>query len=586
MSKFVLIDHSLSSIGGHHYEYAWQMLRAAADSGYETHLACGAEFADPTLSQDCLVHPTFPYPSYGKWSRLYDGRQQLRELERWKQASGPLSRLAHIGMHPRAALRSAKLHWRRQTRKRQFVDACRRLFEVVELHQGDQVYLPTVSEFDLSCLAAYLDTCSESAKLATWHAQMHLSFWDGRTCERTAGRRARIDYMVNCVRQLRQASRDLDLHLYTTTIGLADQYNELQAGEFTPLPYPAIQHAPSHAATVESTAETRPLRIVVAGKPREEKGTQHLHRLVDALWDDYFARGRLQLLVQTDSPLSLTPRGRRLCRFEKPPVVAVDYPLTTSRYADLIRNADIGLFMYDAEEYYVRASGVLVEMLAMGKPVITPAGCWLSQQTERQEESRLRQLQHDLKSSHAQVSWQFPIADGKAVVREQALPDCDGVLWRLEASSDTPAHVRIEVQTSDAIGHWGNAVAFVCETKEVQRGSESSRSSLTTGLSGATRIRVRAFNAYDARPISLQISGVPFDNPDDGRLRLGDLSLTAADWASVPRLLADMVEHYYGYRRSALVFSRQWAAQHSPARTIEILQRKSAGLQTPLARAA
>ena len=39
MSKFVLIDHSLKQIGGHHYEYAIHILTAAHEAGYEPVLA-------------------------------------------------------------------------------------------------------------------------------------------------------------------------------------------------------------------------------------------------------------------------------------------------------------------------------------------------------------------------------------------------------------------------------------------------------------------------------------------------------------------------------------------------------------------
>jgi len=613
MSKFVLIDHSLTSIGGHHHEYAAQMIQTASRLGYQAHLACGAEFpeqlsdqfADPGTGRDCQIHRLFPYPSYGKWGRLYDGRWQLRELDKQGRPSGAKSKLTDWCSRDQFGLRTAKQRWRRGQRQRQFVEACRQLFDTIPLQLGDQVYLPTVSDFDLTCLAAYLKSTMASAKRASWHAQMHLSFWDGRQCD--ADRcRGRIEYMRECIGDLQQASAEIDLHLYTTTDELAEHYNALGVGEFTCLPYPAGQEEETQTTAFKSPPPEGPLRIVVAGKPREEKGTHHLKAIVESLWDDYFATGRLQLLVQTDTVGRLTPNRGRRSRQLIPPVVAVDYPLAASDYAALIQSADMGLFLYDAEEYYVRASGVLVEMLAKGKPVIAPSVCWLSQQTMSQEQSRLNQLKGELRPDPPELSWTMHITEGQAVIRETALPTmCDNILWQVRWASDIRACVRIEVQTKTEFGGWEDNSVFVAEpsvervdemcvtslppSKSIRPMPADARttfSALTTGHSGVKRVRVRAFNAFDARPVAIHLSAIAFENPDEASIPLGELSLASADWAAVPRLVADMVEHYESYRRSALAFSSRWAEQHSPARTIEILRRQAGETETTAVRAA
>jgi hypothetical protein len=36
--------------------------------------------------------------------------------------------------------------------------------------------------------------------------------------------------------------------------------------------------------------------------------------------------------------------------------------------------------LYDADQYYARCSGVMVEMLKAGVPVIVPAACWMAEQ--------------------------------------------------------------------------------------------------------------------------------------------------------------------------------------------------------------
>ena len=44
-------------------------------------------------------------------------------------------------------------------------------------------------------------------------------------------------------------------------------------------------------------------------------------------------------------------------------------------------NAQIGLLLYDRHAYRSRCSGVLVEFLCAGVPVIVPSGTWLTRVT-------------------------------------------------------------------------------------------------------------------------------------------------------------------------------------------------------------
>ena len=62
MPQFVLIDHSLRSVGGHHYEYAVHVLREAETAGFEIVLATHRRFQDHShLPATWQVLPVFPY---------------------------------------------------------------------------------------------------------------------------------------------------------------------------------------------------------------------------------------------------------------------------------------------------------------------------------------------------------------------------------------------------------------------------------------------------------------------------------------------------------------------------------------------
>jgi glycosyltransferase involved in cell wall biosynthesis len=54
--------------------------------------------------------------------------------------------------------------------------------------------------------------------------------------------------------------------------------------------------------------------------------------------------------------------------------------LDTETYHRWLSMADVGLFLYEPARYVARCSGVLLEMLARGIPVIVPDDCWLAHQ--------------------------------------------------------------------------------------------------------------------------------------------------------------------------------------------------------------
>ena len=87
MPNFVLLDHSLKGIGGHHFDYALHVLRAAESLGYATVLAGNKRFrGHAKLPANCRVFPTFRFHTYSKYTvfagtrkRHYDPLQEGRE---------------------------------------------------------------------------------------------------------------------------------------------------------------------------------------------------------------------------------------------------------------------------------------------------------------------------------------------------------------------------------------------------------------------------------------------------------------------------------------------------------------------------
>ena len=135
-----------------------------------------------------------------------------------------------------------------------------------------------------------------------------------------------------------------------------------------------------------------PLRIACLGHSRREKGYGELPALLHELWRDWFGPGRAQLVLQTHRQ-----RQRRAFEAMVPPLqpggeAALEFaafPLPLEAYAELLRSADLGLMLYNPTRYYARCSGVLLEMLCAGVPVLVPAGSWLAAQIEESNQRYL-----------------------------------------------------------------------------------------------------------------------------------------------------------------------------------------------------
>ncbi len=141
MTKFILIDHSLDGVGGHYFEYALHILRAAERAGFEIWLATNRRFRGSNkLPGHWNIRSVYELTTH---SRLNFSSEIVRPAK--SHAGRPLRLLGR---------------WWSDRRRRRRIAAFTRdtatLFRGIVLAPGDQVFLPTVSELDLLGLAEYL----------------------------------------------------------------------------------------------------------------------------------------------------------------------------------------------------------------------------------------------------------------------------------------------------------------------------------------------------------------------------------------------------------------------------------------------
>ncbi len=592
MPTFLHVDPSLGGIGGHEFDCAMNILRAAETAGYSVALAANRRFrGGPSLPAHWPVYSVFPHSPHAKRDALHALRLEgpaVCEGNATGPDSGPTQQLRQWRLRgsnllslPRY-LRMARC----RARVRGFAAGCRRLFNSMPLQPGTEVYLATVSELDLLGLAEYV-AGEPRCRLARWHLQFHDDFLEdcpsdeAHLEERWAAVRGRFEYAVS-----RMAGNRL--HFYCPTEELADQYDRLGVAPFRCLPHPV-----QPALRDYGRPWGKPLRVTCAGSVRREKGYRQLRAVLDALGREPLLSGRIQVVAQVPT------RKRRRLRIaatatgndqDQVSLAVLPHPLDSHAYRDLIRQTDIGLFMYDRARYRLRCSAVLQEVLAAGRPVIVPAGCWLSRQIAEPNFRHLEAMRDRLPTvarlQADQLAWcrsgglvepgplggdGLTFTDSDAAVAQVSVPNsANELIATLHWAQDAPAdgYIRLRAEQYDATGN------LVGQTDTIlgRRADNDHVLTLVHLKPGASRLTIRLQNAYSSVPLAVTQAEMAFlDASNASGCPAGSVGLVAAGQAEIPGLVRDIVSHYAHYRESAEAFSRWWTKQHHPATVVDML---------------
>lgn len=559
MSRFILIDHSLKDLGGHYYTYASSVLPAAERAGFQIVLATHRDFIDfDALPRTWSAHASFRQKSHSH-----------RDFEGAPSGSGLLRPLHAWWARTRRAARSLE----RQSYARNFAEDCAALFERIGLQAGDHAFFATASELDVEGLALYLQT-SGAHRGVHWHLQFHLGPFYGREPDypsQTASREA----MAAIFRDALARIPGHRLNFYCTTEQLTAQYEYLSVARFHTLPYPV------HALYRDNPASrpvVAPARIACLGHNRREKGYQQLPILVRELWRDFLSTGRAQLVLQTrrrdqrralDRLVdSLGPHG------PTPPITYAGFPLALQEYAALVRSSDVGLLLYDSTRYYARCSGVLLEMLSAGVPVVAPAGSWLAEQIDAVNQAYLERVAAAApllcRVAPDELQWHGPAIDMQsqqvAFDIASATADCavaagsTSLLVRFGwLAPNTPGtYMQLRVQQFDA---QGRKIDDFTRVAGARAASDQPIHLLFHLRPDATRLRLSCRNGWSSGNVTLgDFECLQLGGP---HLPAGAVGLTAANIEQSAALLLDILQHLEHYRAAAATFAKECALHHS-----------------------
>ncbi len=328
-----IVDPSLKDFVGHHFEYDAAVASGGRDAGYE--VVCLAHRDVQKAVSDALpVRPTFTYD-------IWEARPAHAELpleQAYKQANR--SFLTNLDLATRD----------------------------LKIDERTIVFGHMITAAQLTGWAAFAQQTRARKPTLVLLCRYELAHYRGKG--------AALAFRE--LERLQQAG--VRIRLASDSERLARHFARLTRLPVEVFPIPHTQaHAPA-AAAPPPRVDARPLVVSMLGNARDEKGWVELIAAIEIL----AAQGRakdFRFVVQANNPDPAC--GRALDRLS--PDVAACMELKTQAlepqaYAALLESSDVVVLPYWRSIYEARTSGVLVEALSAGKPVICTAATWLSDQ--------------------------------------------------------------------------------------------------------------------------------------------------------------------------------------------------------------
>ncbi|AWB08051.1 hypothetical protein A6A40_23685 (plasmid) [Azospirillum humicireducens] len=341
MKRLILCDQSLARVGGHYYEYGTSIARAAQGLGLSVLIAANRS-VDPTL---------------------FGGDTGRLEVLPWFAMSWGEAAQAHRQGAPVTGI----------------ADELRTLLEQCEADAGDILLLHTLGWEEADSILHWLLGLPAEDVDRLPHIRLLFRFPLSWLFEPWRSS------LVDAFARLRDDPRLCHkLGFLTDTEPLARSFTGLFCHDVTVMPIP-FRTDLLDGEPAAREREAAALTIGYFGDARLEKGYHLLPPLLFRLWRTAIRSGRVRFLVQSHfnvpggEPGMLQARNQ-LLQFSAPQVELTTAPLATADYYRRLQSCDAILIPYDPDSYAERSSGILVEALVAGKPVIVPQSSWMAGQ--------------------------------------------------------------------------------------------------------------------------------------------------------------------------------------------------------------
>lgn len=374
-----LIDDNIIGTGGHFLELASLLADGAKDLGYAPRLAVHQKFNEQ--HGDLICEPVFSVCRMRRWSLGVDGASGVKRNTQGKPIESSRLRRVWHQLWDACSRQSVRPENMLQAWSDGFLQVVRQK----RLRPEDRIIVNTGDDFQLLALTRALRKLGSDNPL-TVHVIMHFALYEGDSVSEEA--RLYGEQVNDALSMIGQHT----VHLHATTEPLAKQLE--QVGVYaTAIPYPVRPRSEHGSQQSILKMKQQPLNIVLAGLPRAEKGRGQMKSVLSEMWGSHLHTGNFRMAMQVPVkrwqrmvPLHLRSIFRNAIHNQTQDpenrLEVLSGNLDKESYNRFLDSADVGLFLYNPERYVARCSGVLLELLIRGVPVLVPKYCWLSDQLE------------------------------------------------------------------------------------------------------------------------------------------------------------------------------------------------------------
>ncbi|MFQ5502420.1 MAG: hypothetical protein ACE5EQ_08990, partial [Phycisphaerae bacterium] len=520
----------------------------------------------------------------------------------WRQVGYPLKTFK--------LFRGLRNRSRQSGRIKAFERDTRHLFTALgPVNAGDLVFVPTLSEQDLIGLGCCLKR-HPVAGMVSWHLLFRRNLFTGT--EADYERQMQDGPVLQSREAFRRFQGDaagIRTRFYTDTERLTDQYNRLGVIPFHTLPIP-INPALSETLAVRRPGD--PLRITYAGDARKEKGYHYLPGLVRTFWEECLERNEVVFEFQSNflhaSPTDATEELLAVSELESYPPEKVRLhraPLGSDAYLQLVASADILIIPYDPHNYFARSSGIMVEALAAGIPMVVPSGSWMEQQIREASYEYCRQVAEENSAlAHHRMSdicWnrrqgKNPTRNGVVTFRGKRnrasafvapSPGSTHMLVRFDRPIGPHRDVAVEMNQVCRTGrlrvHPRRAAqlneAELYKYKDIDQSvrilspplSQEKCAALLELREEIDAVWLGLFNPDHDEDVSLRNLEILFLGGERGVLTEGVVGIAYDHPNTIGPQISKIVRNYAAYKRSAEQIAGWWRRRHSAKRLVEEL---------------
>ncbi|MGK7945541.1 MAG: glycosyltransferase [Microcystaceae cyanobacterium] len=446
MKRFIIIDHSLANLQGHHYECSVSVAKAAAKLGYQAIIIANRRFSLDLIPDGVKILPRFEVDWFDNliWLNSQDNnRRKIRQFLDYLQ-DNPIEQLGkkikqtvndkidYLNLtQPKFRLLLEKIQgsmgrlWQwiqKDINLLGYIPLTNTVWGLLKIIFGLIRYLVSIVfkkslslverltkipyqtfEESLACVLKELEVKTEDEILihtigirqveALYHYLKYQSLEKiprfhillRRDIDDPLVTNAEGMGLKSCLASFADSKLwPNKVRFYTDTKELLVRYNEISNIKLIQVPVPFQTEKLSH---IPDQKLDQPIHLVYLGDARYEKGYHHLPSIIQSLWDEYLSVDKVRFTIQSNFSIEggegdILLTRLQLEQYPSHQVKLIKDVMETEDYYQLLSSADLVILPYDQVSYRYRTSGVLTESLAAGKPVIVPNATWLAKQID------------------------------------------------------------------------------------------------------------------------------------------------------------------------------------------------------------